>query len=68
MRLNNVIEISDNGEFVTIVTASNSAIHLPTGPGHSITIHTIREADKSLMVDGFVKVIQQDVSIDLFQS
>jgi hypothetical protein len=31
-------EIWDNGEFVTIVTESGTAIHLPSGAEHSISV------------------------------
>ena len=38
MKIYNVLEIFDNGEFVTIITTSGSAIHLPMNCEHSITI------------------------------
>lgn len=40
MKIFNVVEIFDNGEFVTIVTQTGSAVHLPMESKHSITIHT----------------------------
>ena len=43
MRIHNVIEIFDNGEFVTIVTETGAAIHLPVGE-HSITILDMTDA------------------------
>lgn len=39
MKFNNVVEIYDNGEFVTLVTATGNAIHLPLGV-HSIVLHS----------------------------
>ena len=38
MKIMNVIEIFDNGEFVSIVTSTGTAIHLPMNHKHSITI------------------------------
>jgi hypothetical protein len=38
MRLFNVVEISDNGEFVSIITQTGTVVHLPMNQRHSITI------------------------------
>jgi hypothetical protein len=38
MDIHNVVEIYDNGEFVTIVTSTGSSVHLPIGMKHSISI------------------------------
>ncbi len=38
MKICNVIEIFDNGEFITVTTSTGSNVHLPSGM-HSITIH-----------------------------
>ncbi len=38
MMIHNIKEIYDNGESITIVTATGTAIHLPAGMEHSITI------------------------------
>ncbi len=43
MRVNGTQTIHDNGEFVTIVTETGTAIHLPIGLEHSITILDIHE-------------------------
>ena len=40
MRIHGIVEIFDNGEFVTIVTSTGSAIHLPTESKHSIVIES----------------------------
>lgn len=40
MKIFNVIEICDNGEFITIVTP-NGAIHLPRDGKHSIAVQSI---------------------------
>lgn len=40
MKIFNVIEICDNGEFITIVTP-NGAIHLPMDGKHSIAVQSI---------------------------
>ena len=39
MKISNVIDIFDNGDFVTIVTKTGTAIHLPSDAKHSIVIH-----------------------------
>jgi len=41
MKIHNVVEIFDNGEFVTVVTDTGTAIHLPEKSEHSITIKAI---------------------------
>ena len=39
LRIHGVVSIFDNGEFVTLVTDTGSAVHLPDGE-HSISIKT----------------------------
>jgi hypothetical protein len=39
MKIYGVVEINDNGEFVTLVLDTGSAVHLPVGE-HSIVVHT----------------------------
>lgn len=48
LRIVGVVEIFDNGEFVTIVTSS-AAIHLPKQVKHSLTI----ESNGVVIVDLF---------------
>lgn len=43
MKINGIASIYDNGEFVTLVTSSGTAIHLPIGLEHSITIFEVHE-------------------------
>ena len=38
MKIFNVVEIFDNGEFITLITKTGSAIHLPKDGKHSIVI------------------------------
>ena len=38
MKIFNVTQIYDNGEFVTVVTSTETAIHLPSDDKHSITV------------------------------
>ena len=57
MKITNVVEISDNDEFVTIVTKTGTVVHLPNGQ-HSLTIHDMGEcpADNytfNVMVDAY---------------
>lgn len=58
MKIHNVVEIFDNGEFVSIVTRTDSAVHLPTGQKHSITA----ELKKSPLGDAYSSV---SVTVDL---
>jgi len=55
MKIHNVIEIFDNGEFVTIVTKTGSAIHLPMDSQHSITV-----LDMENPADNYIFSIQVD--------
>lgn len=56
MKIYNVVEIFDNGDFITIVTP-NGSVHLPTGSDPSIVINPI----KSIGVDNTISV-----TIDLY--
>lgn len=58
MKIHNVKEIFDNGEFVTIVTESGTSIHLPMNSKHSITINDIEYPLDSSVIS---------ISIDLYQ-
>ena len=43
MKISNIKEIYDNGEFVTIIT-ENSAIHLPMDGIHHLTIESMGDS------------------------
>ena len=58
MKIFNVIEIYDNGEFITIVTQTGSAIHLPMNSQHSIVIQSVDNPS-----DDYAII----VNIDLYQ-
>jgi hypothetical protein len=58
MKIIGVTRIYDNGEFVTIETTSGSAVHLPLGGNHSITIIPDDDPDDFAMYNS--------VAIDLF--
>ena len=60
MKIFNITQIFDNGEFVTIVTETGSAVHLPMNDKHSITV-TQTNFDKK---GRFVSV---DCQVDLCQ-
>lgn len=40
MKVCNIKEIYDNGEFISIITISETVIHLPVNEKHSITLVT----------------------------
>jgi len=59
MKITNVTEIFDNDEFVTIVTKTGVAVHLPVGQ-HSITIQPHESPSRgwvadTAMIDFFVE-------------
>ena len=51
MKICNIKEIYDNGEFVSIITISETAIHLPASEKHSITL----VVDDRNNVDAFIE-------------
>ena len=60
MKVFNVSEIFDNGEFATLVTRSGQAIHLPEDGKHSICVTKVH-FDKE---DRFVNI---DCQVDFYQ-
>lgn len=58
MKIFNVVEICDNGEFITIVM-KNGYIHLPMDGRHSITIQPIEDSYNGNMTI--------TVNVDLYQ-
>ncbi len=58
MRITNVIEICDNGEFISIVTETGSAVHLPCNAEHSICIEELENPSESHVFN---------VCVDLYQ-
>ena len=59
MKVFNIIEIFDNGEFITIVTETGSTIHLPMEGVHSITVQPIEDPSDNYTIT---------VNIDLYQN
>jgi len=57
MKIHNVIEIYDNGEFITIVT-DNGNIHLPMEGKHSITVQPMNNPSDDYTIT---------VNVDLYQ-
>ncbi len=60
MKVCNVVEIFDNGEFVTLVTMTGSATHLPEGK-HSLVVQKESATDGGSVTKTF------DVTVDLFE-
>ncbi|MCK5641799.1 MAG: hypothetical protein KAJ19_13435 [Gammaproteobacteria bacterium] len=58
MKIHNVVEIHDNGEFITIITKSGSSIHLPPDSEHSITIKAMEDPGDHYTIT---------VTVDLYQ-
>ena len=50
MKIYNVKEIYDNGEFVTIVTFTGSVIHLPMDGKHSLAVKKSDEDNNMIIV------------------
>ena len=61
MKIANVVEIFDNGEFVTLVTMTGSAIHLPMNAKHSIIVQKDEALDGGSVTPTF------NVVVDLFE-
>lgn len=57
MKIFNVVEICDNGEFITIVM-KNGYIHLPMDGRHSITIQPMKNPNDDYTIT---------VNVDLYQ-
>jgi len=56
MKICNVIEIYDGGEFVTIVTTSGTVIHLPARTEHSITILDVEDPSGDYVINVLVNL------------
>ncbi len=50
MKIYNVVEICDNGEFTTIVTDNGNSIQLPKGTRHSIIIQPVMDPSQTITV------------------
>ena len=54
MKIYNVIEIYDNGEFVTITTETGTLIHLPSRETHSIVASVVDNSKNNRTIVLFI--------------